>query len=957
MKVNSKKAPLKTRFLVFLTLLLSIYGWSQHQTNLVVKLDDDARELTIEQEITFVNTSDISWDKVYLLDWANAFSNLQTPLAIRLAEDFKNRFEFSSDEDKGFTDISSLNTENYIVSRPKSNPDVVILELLEPIAPQTSRSVNITYKVKIPLDDFTGYGKSSDNEYLLKYWYLHPAPFVNGEWQFYSHKDLNDFYGAPTQMSISVHVPSRLKAISSLKMITQVEQENRNSYLFEGLTSSSARLYFLESTDGFKRYSTNQVDLTTDIDDESVPTEMKVVFIDRIASFLNDHVGKSPSRELFISDKFYKENPVYGLSSLPSFINPFPAGFTYEIKMLKALTRKWVEQGISTHNRDEYWLKQGIIIHTIMKYQEQYYPNLKIGGKLSDFWGIRGFNVSQLRFNDRYAFLYLNTKRLNLDQAPNTPADSLLKYNQQLAIPFKAAIGLAYLNDYLGNNAVENSIKKLYSQSPSNSQNSRDFQKYLNEQTDKEIDWFFDYFITRHERLDWKLRNIEKYKDSVIVTIKNKSVYPIPIPIYALKNDSIVYKEWINGFIGDTSITLSRKAIQNKKLGAANRIVVNYEEIIPEFNPRDNYKTLKPFPAFNRPLEFRLFKDIEDPEKSQVFLMPDITFNIYDGLAIGSRFYNGNLLSKPFRYSIKPAYGTNSGKLVGSIGLSYEHPFQDRNNSLFSMRYGLSANQFSYAPDLLYRRGSAWLSFNYRPKDLRSNKRQSLNFRNVFVQRDRNDESLEEDPDYNVFALSFNQSDRNLRRSFSYSFGTEISERFSKASFRLDWRRLYKDNRQLNFRVFMGTFLYNDTRSNDDFFSFALDRPTDYLFDYNYYGRSEDDGLFSQQLILAEGGFKAQLDPAFANQWITTLNSSYSIWKYIFVYGDVGAVKNKGTSARFVYDTGIRLNLLQDYFELYFPVYNNNGWEIAQPNYDEKIRFIVTLDVNTFIGLFTRRWY
>ena len=97
MKVNSKKAPLKTRFLVFLTLLLSIYGWSQHQTNLVVKLDDDARELTIEQEITFVNQSDVSWDKVYLLDWANAFSNLQTPLAIRLAEDFKNRFEFSSD--------------------------------------------------------------------------------------------------------------------------------------------------------------------------------------------------------------------------------------------------------------------------------------------------------------------------------------------------------------------------------------------------------------------------------------------------------------------------------------------------------------------------------------------------------------------------------------------------------------------------------------------------------------------------------------------------------------------------------------------------------------------------------------------------------------------------------------------------------------------------------------------
>ena len=34
------------------------------------------------------------------------------------------------------------------------------------------------------------------------------------------------------------------------------------------------------------------------------------------------------------------------------------------------------------------------------------------------------------------------------------------------------------------------------------------------------------------------------------------------------------------------------------------------------------------------------------------------------------------------------------------------------------------------------------------------------------------------------------------------------------------------------------------------------------MFDYNYYGRSEDTGLFSQQLVIAEGGFKSQLKRA-----------------------------------------------------------------------------------------------
>jgi hypothetical protein len=38
--------------------------------------------------------------------------------------------------------------------------------------------------------------------------------------------------------------------------------------------------------------------------------------------------------------------------------------------------------------------------------------------------------------------------------------------------------------------------------------------------------------------------------------------------------------------------------------------------------------------------------------------------------------------------------------------------------------------------------------------------------------------------------------------------------------------------------------------------------------------------VFSQQLILAEGGFKSKLNP-YANQWMTTLNGGYTIWNWI----------------------------------------------------------------------------
>ncbi|MDT8347647.1 MAG: metalloprotease, partial [Flavobacteriaceae bacterium] len=97
----------------------------------------------------------------------------------------------------------------------------------------------------------------------------------------------------------------------------------------------------------------------------------------------------------------------------------------------------------------------------------------------------------------------------------------------------------------------------------------------------------------------------------------------------------------------------------------------------------------------------------------------------------------------------------------------------------------------------------------------------------------------------------------------------------------------------------------------------------------------------------------------FANRWITTFNTSASIWKYIFAYGDVGLVNNKNIGTEFFYDSGFRVNLVQDFFELYFPMYTSNGFEpsLNDRSYARKIRFIVSLDIQTLMRLFTREWY
>ena len=336
--------------------------------------------------------------------------------------------------------------------------------------------------------------------------------------------------------------------------------------------------------------------------------------------------------------------------------------------------------------------------------------------------------------------------------------------------------------------------------------------------------------------------------------------------------------------------------------------------------------------------------------------MPTYSYNIYDGITLGANFYNKTLLQKPFQYKLNPMWAFKSKTLVGNSSFVYKRMPEFGN--IYFYRFGVSGSYFSYDNNLFYKRLSPFATIGFRDsKNLRNNKKHFISLRNVTVERDKDPNIPLETPNYSVFNMSYVYSNPNLINHYRAAIGYQVSSEFSKVSTTLKYRKLFNNNRKIDVRLFAGVFLKNKTNQNDDYFSFALDRPTDYLFDYNYYGRSDNSGLFSQQLIIAEGGFKSKLEPSFSNTWMTTLNISTNIWKWIYAYGDIGLVDNKYQATETLFDSGIRLSLVEDYFELYFPVYSNLGWEIAQSNYGEKIRFIITLDTQTLFGLFSRKWY
>lgn len=936
------------RYLQFLLIFFTFTSWlsAQNAINVNAKLIDSTHSLEVTQDIKFINTEERELVSIYLNDWNNAFSSKTSALAKRFAEDYARRFHFAKEEERGHTNIhyitDSLDTE-LEWDRPGNIVDLVRVVLKEPLAAGDSINLHLSYTLKIPDDKFTRYGIDQEGNYKLRYWYLMPAPLDNG-WKLYSHQDLGLQYVQPYNIDISLDIPTEFYAASGLDLKRTITKQGYKTILFSGKKRLESKMYITRAYI-FESYDVNNHQLITNIEDEEIQFKVKQDLLERSMGFLQQRLGEYPHRDLFVTQEDYLNNPIYGLNQLPGFIRPFPDGFQYDIKVFKTLSEYYLENTLLLNPRKEKWVIDAIKISLMMDYVDTYYPKMKLIGSLSKVIGLRWFHAADLEFNDQYQFLYMNMARLNLDQPLTTSQDSLVKFNKNIANAYKAGVGVKYLEDYLEDNSVQKSISEFYSKYKLKPVSDKDFMNILQKNADKDISWFYDEYVDTNKKIDFSIKDVDKKNDSLSVTIKNLRNNHMPVSLYGLKNNEVVYKTWVEDIDREKTVNIPNS--QNIE-----RLALNYNQEIPEYNQRNNYEGVTKL--LDKPIQFRLLQDVEDPRYHQVFFMPEFEYNLYDGVSIGPKIYNKTVLSKTFNFNIAPKYGFTSQTFVGSAAIYNTQQFV--NKELYAITYGISGNRFSYGYDLFYKKYTPFLSFGFRNSYLRSNERQRLLIRNVNVQRDQNPQQSLTQPDYNVFNVNYAYSNPNFLKYFTGSIDFQLSDKFSKISASTEYRNLFKNNRQINIRFFSGVFLYNDVRSND-YFSFALDRPTDYLFDYNYYGRSQGSGLFSQQIIVAEGGFKSKLQPAYANEWITTINASTNIWKWIFAYGDVGVVKNKGFNGKLLYDSGIRVSLVQDYFELFFPVYSNLGWEIGDPNYDQKIRFIVSLDLNTLIRLFTRRWY
>ena len=924
---------------LIIIILLATCKIVKSQNNLVyninVNIDSIEKKLNVEQSISFTNRAIKLIDTIYLADWSNSYSSINTPLAQRFGEEYDRSFFLSKKSKLGNTKINFMKEEDKELkwSRVKNKPDIIIVIPEKPINIKEEYKFKLNYEIKVPDSKFNHYGYDQNGNIFLRNWHISLNPIFNGKWLNHSNLNLDDLSSVPARYNLRINDEPQVKIDLNLKF----DKLENQKQLFSGIDVKELILS-LSTESQFESFMTvNENKIVTDIFNKVNKDEAKMI-INRIDRFVGENFTNEENKKYLVPKLMYEKNPFYGLNDLPDFLAPFDKNFLAEISYLKAFLHFYLNSNTNFDLRKNHWIIGGLQTYIIIKYIEKYYPNQKFIGRIGEFKLMKGYNIAKINFNESFFMFYELMEKTNLQQSDLLPKDKLIKFNERFGSPYHVGVGLRFLEEYIGD-SFRVGIKKYFEKGANN-----DLVEVLKEYSNKNIDWFKEFYLAKRTSIDISVKSVRKRGDSLHVKINKFSKNKLPFILAQVKNNRIISKKWISN--------IEKEGVVFLKNLEPDYIAINPKTRYTEKNKINNWKYVGNLLNI-KPIHFNFLKDYQSPKRVQMFYNPIFNYNLYDGVSYGSKFYDKGILAQKFTFEIMPQYSSVNKNLVGKMNFSLLIHNEEKKN--YASVFNFFASSYHYDEGLRYQVFRPALTFYFRTDNFRLNSRHLLGLYYFYVDRVES-KSSNTNPNYKIVNLRYLYSNPGAIKHMTFDSNFQFSNKFAKMEFEFDIRRLLPNGSQISARFFIGKFLKHNNRQTN-FFDFNLNRPQDYLFKYNYFGRSEDKGIYSQQIVMAEGGFKSIHPKSTANDYLLSANITLGIWKWIESYVDIGSLKNTGENISTFFGSGIRFNIIPDYLEIYFPILSSNGWEIDRNEYSKKIRFVLTMNTKQFLGLFSRRWF
>jgi len=586
----------------------------------------------------------------------------------------------------------------------------------------------------------------------------------------------------------------------------------------------------------------------------------------------------------------------------------------------------WFYGMLGSNERDHPWMDEGLNSHNEMRYMRIKYPDFNmVTGDLPKFIK-KTLDLEDYTNKNIYGeMMYFMNVWTGKDQPIELHSCKYTGMNYGGIVYSKTAIVFDYLMAYLGEDVYDECMRTYFKKWQYKHPQPKDLRVVFEQVTEKDLSWFFDDMIKTTKHLDYSISSIKKETKDLLITLKNTGEIKGPVIISGIKDGKSMTPLWIEGFEGEKTVRYFN--------GEYDNIRIDYNGDMPETNRNNNSMRTKGILRKAEPLRPQILGSFYHPEKTQFFFLPMYKWNAYDNSSFGIMLYNRFLPKEGFSYKLTPMYSTAAKNHVsGSTNLGYEK----HNQSALISRYklGIRADQYLYTSTEQYRRFSTSLELDLKKENLRSKKQSFISV--SFIHLDKGNETVQ-------FAkANYTYFNKRTISPYSMHLKTELGKEFTKANLIINYNHHINRKKSLQLRAYTG-FVQAENEDYNLQMS-AWNGLNDYMFSSKALGRNETDGIYTQQLFMAEGGLKHHSNIS-SDKWLSTLSAEYNLTNRIRLYAEGGT---NGTDI--AYGAGLRIPLLWSPFtgkniiNIYLPIYTENGM-VDMKIYKDFFRFEINFDL------------
>ncbi len=661
-----------------------------------VVLDDSLHTLEANETIRYTNHSPDSLDFLWFHLWPNAYRDDQSALARQFLEHFQTRFHFADDDARGHIDGLDFEVDG-VAAELEPHPqwsDVAKLLLPAPLAPDSTVQIETPFTVKLP-EVFSRLGHTGKH-YEITQWYPKPAVYDREGWHPMPYLNMGEFYSEFGSFDVRITLPAEYRVMATGDL---VDGAGEIAWL-DSLAAEGAALCALEddafddaieeleeafeevaqagdeTPSGRRKTLHFHQDRVHDfawfadpnwivrkgtlprgegareitlwsffLPDNAERWKDSITYLRRAGDWYSDNIGEYPYGHITAVDGDLSAG---GGMEYPNItvISQAPSDDILEMVIEHEVGHNWFYGILASNERRHPWLDEGFNDYTDIRYWDHYHEGgaFEFSERLQSKCGI----LDDLQLRWVMGYLGYAIQAIPGDDQPLDlhSVDYRLR-NYGAMVYVKTGAVLRYLHEYLGDDRMAAILHDYYDTWKFKHPGPDAFRRIVEAQVDENLDWFFEGCVAGTGVIDYAIGPLRDGR--VELRNQGKLASPVQLAFYDAAGEEIE-RRWVDGFQGSRLVPAAS--------GSA-RVLIDPDQRMPDID-RSNH-------ASTRGFRLKLLVDQPEMNERELYWLPWIGTNRYNGLTPGLMLYGGHIPTHRGGFSVAPQWDFRHQRLVGEL--------------------------------------------------------------------------------------------------------------------------------------------------------------------------------------------------------------------------------------------------------------------------------------------------